>query len=200
VIIKVCGILDTANHQALSTPGVDMIGINFYAPSKRYIGDATLPMIDNQQRVGVFVKASIEEIKSAVTRHHLDFAQLHGDESVELCKEVQEIVPIIKVFRITDDFDWSQTSEFSFADYFLFDTFTKVYGGSGKRFDWNQLDQYTGTTPFLLSGGIRPEDVEAIKQINHPLYRGVDINSGFEIEPGIKNAEEVTSFVGALKS
>ncbi len=199
MIVKVCGIVDQENHDGVSRSGVDMIGINFYQPSKRFIGEKVLTQVSEQDRVGVFVNSSKEEILRARQVHHLDYAQLHGDESVELCMEIQSVIPIIKVFRITADFDWAITSDFEFATYFLFDTFTKVYGGSGKRFDWSALDNYEGTTPFFLSGGIRPEDVEAVKDIQHQRLIGVDINSGFEVEPGLKNIEDVEYFVSALK-
>jgi len=199
VIIKVCGIVDQDNHEKISSRGPDMIGINFYSPSKRFIGDRALLLKEDEKRVGVFVKASASEIREEMVKHHLDYAQLHGDESVELCREIQAFIPIIKVFRINDDFDWTSTLDYSFADYFLFDTFTKVFGGSGKRFDWRQLNRYTGAVPFLLSGGISPKDVKDILEVDHPRFRGVDINSCFEFEPGIKNVEEVSSFIEALK-
>ncbi len=199
MIVKVCGILDQQNHEGISSCNVDMIGINFYKPSKRYIGENQLEIVPNQKRIGVFVKSSKEEILHAKKRHLLDYAQLHGDEIVAMCRDIQSIIPIIKVFRITEEFDWKITEAFGFADYFLFDTFTKVYGGSGKRFNWSELIKYEGSTPFFLSGGIGPDDVKAIKRVNHPKLIGVDINSGFEEEPGIKNIEKVRSFTTALK-
>jgi len=199
MIVKVCGILDQQNHEALTSCQVDMIGINFYEASKRYIGEQRLGVIPQQKRIGVFVKSSKDEILQAQQDHQLDYAQLHGDETVAMCKDIQAIIPIIKVFRITDEFDWKSTEAFAFADYFLFDTFTKVYGGSGKRFDWSELIKYRGDTSFFLSGGIQPKDVQAIKAVDHPKLIGVDINSGFEVRPGLKNIKEVRSFVTALK-
>jgi len=199
MIVKVCGILDQENHDALASCHVDMIGINFYEASKRYIGEQHLEVVPLQKRIGVFVKSTKDQILQAKQNHHLDYAQLHGDETVTICKDIQGIIPIIKVFRITEGFDWNSTEEYAFADYFLFDTFTKVYGGSGKRFDWSDLVKYQGNTSFFLSGGIGPTDVEAIMSVDHPKLIGVDINSGFEVEPGLKNIEEVRSFVTALK-
>jgi len=199
MIIKVCGLVDQENHTALSVEGLDMIGINFYEPSKRYIADRELDKLDGQERVGVFVQATLDNIITARDHHQLDYAQLHGDESVAFCQAVQEVIKIIKVFRVSEDFDWEATGPYSFADYFLFDTYTKDYGGSGKRFDWSELSNYKGKTPFLLSGGIGPEDVERIKAVAHPKFVGVDINSGFESAPGIKNEEEVKHLISALK-
>lgn len=200
MIIKVCGILDQANHDALSHLGVDMIGINFYEPSKRYIGKQKLEQKINQKRVGVFVNAELSLIASSVQEHHLDYVQLHGDENENFCRAAQQIASVIKVFRITEEFDWHQTKGYDGVAYFLFDTYTKAYGGSGKRFDWDSLDKYEGAVPFLLAGGITPEDANGIQNIDHPLFAGIDINSGFEDLPGYKNIDKVRSFLNALKS
>ena len=192
MIIKVCGLRDRANHQEISNLDVEMIGINLYKPSSRFIGAYRLEQVVDQLRVGVFVKASIEAIKEAIDTHQLDLLQLHGDEDVEYCKEAQSLKPIIKVFRIDPDFDWSVILDFSFADYILLDTKTAKYGGSGKKFDWSILNLYTIDTPFLLSGGIGPDDIEDIKKIQHPQFAGVDINSKFEISPALKDAVSYT--------
>lgn len=200
MIIKVCGILDQTNHDALSDLELDMIGINFYEPSKRYIDKQRLEQKINQKRVGVFVNADLSLIASAVQEHHLDYVQLHGDENKDFCRAAQQIASVIKVFRITEEFDWHQIKGYEGVAYFLFDTYTKAYGGSGKRFDWDSLDKYKGTVPFLLAGGIKPADVTAIQDIDHPFFAGIDINSGFEDRPGYKNINKVRSFVKALKS
>lgn len=199
MIIKVCGLRDRENHQEISNLDVEMIGINLYEPSSRYIGDFRLEQIENQIRVGVFVKASIPELQEAVDNHHLDLLQLHGDESVDYCQEAQNLKPIIKVFRIDPDFDWTIISDFDFADYILLDTKTEKFGGSGKKFDWSILDQYNLDKPFLLSGGIGPEDVEQIKEIKHPQFAGVDINSKFEISPAMKDASLVSAFTKEIR-
>ncbi len=176
-----------------------MIGINLYEPSSRFIGDYRLEQIEGQLRVGVFVKASISDLKQAITEHDLDLLQLHGDEDVAYCKEAQILKPIIKVFRIDPDFDWNIISDFAFAEYILLDTKTKLFGGSGKKFDWSILDRYTLDTPFLLSGGIGPEDVVSIKNIKHPKFIGVDINSKFEISPAMKDLSLVSAFTKEIR-
>ena len=199
MIIKVCGLRDRENHQEISNLDVEMIGINLYEPSSRFIGDYRLEQIEGQLRVGVFVKASISDLKQAITEHDLDLLQLHGDEDVAYCKEAQILKPIIKVFRIDPDFDWNIISDFAFADYILLDTKTKLFGGSGKKFDWSILDRYTLDTPFLLSGGIGPEDVVSIKNIKHPKFIGVDINSKFEISPAMKDLSLVSAFTKEIR-
>lgn len=199
MIIKVCGLRDRENHQEISNLDVEMIGINLYEPSSRFIGDYRLEQIEGQLRVGVFVKASISDLNQAITEHDLDLLQLHGDEDVAYCKEAQILKPIIKVFRIDPDFDWNIISDFAFADYILLDTKTKLFGGSGKKFDWSILDRYTLDTPFLLSGGIGPEDVVSIKNIKHPKFIGVDINSKFEISPAMKDLSLVSAFTKEIR-
>lgn len=199
MIIKVCGLRDRENHQEISNLDVEMIGINLYEPSSRFIGDYRLEQIEGQLRVGVFVKASISDLKQAITEHDLDLLQLHGDEDVAYCKEAQILKPIIKVFRIDPDFDWNIISDFAFAEYILLDTKTKLFGGSGKKFDWSILDRYTLDTPFLLSGGIGPEDVVSIKNIKHPKFIGVDINSKFEISPAMKDLSLVSAFTKEIR-
>lgn len=199
MIIKVCGLKFPENHNSLGALEMDMIGINFYKPSKRYIGDEKLAIIKGQLRVGVFVESTKEVILNAIDKHKLDFAQLHGDEAVERCQHIQKYIPIIKVFRISPEFNWSSTEAFEFADYFLFDTATEKFGGSGKKFDWNYLSNYRGSTPFLLSGGISPEDADRILSIDHPQFKGIDINSKFEISPGIKDIKKVEYFIKEIR-
>lgn len=194
-MVKVCGLKIQQNLDAVIDTGVRMIGFNYYPPSKRYL-DHTLQIdYDEVQKVGVFVNASIETITSMVKRDDLQYAQLHGDESIAFCRSVQEFVKVIKVFRVNENFDFKTINSYSFCDLFLFDTYTDDYGGSGKKFDWNSLQGYEGDTPFLLSGGIGPESVEALKDFKHSSYIGVDINSKFEIEPGVKDVDSIQTFI-----
>jgi len=202
--VKVCGITNPRNLLQLSMLKVDMIGYNFYPESKRYVGEnmllSLIALPTSIKKVGVFVNASIEFIKEQQETYKLDYLQLHGDESQEMMTAIREIALVIKVFRITPDFDFENTKAYSSADLFLFDTYTKDFGGSGQRFDWEKLDDYEGDTPFLLAGGIGPDDVSAILKINHPDLYGVDINSGFESAPGIKEAKKINTFIKELKS
>lgn len=198
MIIKVCGIREQGNLEDLCDLPIDMIGINFYEPSSRYIGDSKLKKKDGVKNVGVFVSAPLDTIMEAAEKHELNYAQLHGDESSAVCKEVQKNIPIIKVFRIDEGFDWEVVSDFDFADYFLFDTKTNLFGGSGTKFDWSALDNYNLSIPFLLSGGIGPESVDSIKSLTHEQFVGIDINSKFEISPALKDVELVRKFIKEL--
>lgn len=198
MIIKVCGLTDDLNYKEIVDTGATMLGLNFYAISKRFIGSRQITKVKNETRVGVYVNHTLTFLKESADTHQLDYLQLHGDEDVDYCKAAQLIRPIIKVWRIGVNFKWSLLEEFSFADYFLFDTKVPAYGGSGHKFDWSVLNSYTGETPFLLAGGISAEDVESIKQIEHPQFAGVDINSRFEISPGIKNQKTVADFIAKI--
>lgn len=205
MVIKVCGIKTKENIELISKLEVDMIGLNFYPPSVRYIDPSNhtqdfsiLPK--EMKRVGVFVNETAETINNIAAKFHLDYIQLHGDEDVIFCKLVAEHHKIIKVFRIADQTDFKTIADYSFADYFLFDTATKHFGGSGKKFDWSILDDYNGDTPFLLSGGIGPRDADLIKIYAHPQYSGIDINSKFESAPAIKDPELLIPFINEIKS
>jgi len=203
--VKVCGIKYPDNLARLSSLDISMIGFNFYPPSKRFVTENSFTHTDlallpkSISRVGVFVNAELEFVKQQHAHFGLDYLQLHGDEDVTFMQKAQEIVPVIKVFRITEDFDFRSTVEFEKAGLFLFDTFTKAYGGSGERFDWNKLDEYEGETPFLLAGGIQVADSSDLSKITHPKFIGIDINSGFELEPGLKDPDMITEFLENLK-
>lgn len=204
MIIKVCGIKFEANIRAISKLSIDMIGLNFYSPSVRYVDESVIPewydMLDDEvSRVGVFVDMDADDIFDYVDEYRLDYVQLHGNESLETVQSIAAQVPVIKVFRVGEDFDMNAVQEYAFVDYILFDKDSKGFGGSGHKFDWSILDAYNLEVPFLLSGGIAPDDVVAIKSFAHPKFVGIDINSKFESEPGIKDMALVESFVGALR-
>jgi len=202
MIVKVCGIRDPGNANRLAELQIDMMGMIYYSKSPRYVGGVARELFSEPSvsRVGVFVNADFKEIANAVERDNLDYVQLHGNESADLCNDLQKITKVIKVFRVGADFDFSATREFEFCELFLFETFTQDYGGSGKKFDWAQLDLYKGTTQFLLSGGIGPQDAVLIKRINHPWFYGIDLNSRFETEPGLKNIQALKTFIDELSS
>lgn len=177
-----------------------MIGLNFYPPSVRYISPDIDPEIfdiipSTMAKVGVFVNASLDDILEKASLYKLDYIQLHGDEDVDFCRLVARHHKIIKVFRIDESFDYSDLSPYNFANYYLFDTATKHYGGSGKKFDWERLSDYVGQIPFLLSGGIGPDDLNVVIKYQHPSFVGIDINSKFESAPGIKDSETLLPFV-----
>ena len=149
------------------------------------------------KRVGVFVNASQEEIMEVAQQYRLDYLQLHGHESPDFCYALQKRgYALIKAFSIATAEDLAHTADYADrVDYFLFDTKCAGYGGSGQRFDWNLLQSYQGETPFLLSGGIRPEMATDLQSFHHPRWAGIDLNSGFESAPGVKKAETLRSFL-----
>jgi len=205
MVIKVCGIKTKENIELISKLEVDMVGLNFYPPSVRYI-EPEFPAVhfdilpDEIKRIGVFVNETKKNINLIAEKFKLDYIQLHGDEDVDFCRSLAKNHKIIKVFRIDDNTDFNKISEFSFADYFLFDTATKHFGGSGKKFDWSRIDLYNGNTPFLLSGGIGPLDDELVKSYTHKQYIGIDINSKFESTPAVKDSEKLTPFIKAIRT
>lgn len=214
--IKVCGLRDPENIEALAQLPIDFMGFIFYRKSPRYVGKglenwlaANEAKLEGIKRVGVFVNAEIEEILNRVHDFELDYVQLHGNESPEYCREIKLLweassarrAQFIKAFPVDADFDFAETQTYEgICSLFLFDTKTPQHGGSGVSFDWNLLAKYKGNTPFLLSGGIDEDDSDAIKQLNFPQLYGVDVNSRFEVEPGIKNKEKVKQFISALEN
>ncbi|MCC8153127.1 MAG: phosphoribosylanthranilate isomerase [Tannerellaceae bacterium] len=205
MIIKVCGMREATNVQEVAALGIDWMGFIFYPKSPRYVLQETghQSSITNCQlkKVGVFVNEPLESLTLKAREYKLDYLQLHGGESPEMCISLQsEGYKVIKVFSIADAEDLGQVSAYEGkADYFLFDTKCKEYGGSGKKFDWSVLDAYRGNTPFLLSGGINPESIEEILSFAHPAWVGVDLNSGFEISPAYKNIDTLQAFINRIK-
>lgn len=199
MIIKVCGLKDIENIISISQLDIDMVGYNFYPTSPRYVEKALPSLAHTIKKVGVFVNADIATIAEKVKKYQLDYVQLHGDETLEFTKMIRTISPIIKVFRIDDTFDFKSIHDYPFCDYFLFDTATKNFGGSGKKFDWSVLKKLNISTPFLLSGGIGPNDVDALSVFTHPSFKGIDINSKFECSPGIKDIQVISKFVEKIR-
>lgn len=194
----------TENRELVENLDVDLLGYIFYGPSKRFIGDTpeTGLFSSEKPKVGVFVDENVFEILGLAKNFDFDYIQLHGKENPKTCGILKnQGLKIIKAFSVDEKFKFSDTTKWEkVANYFLFDTKTSLPGGSGEKFDWKRLDKYNGHTPFFLSGGIGPDDVESIKLINHPKLSGVDLNSGFEDEPGLKNIEKLKIFINELKS
>ena len=188
---------DADNIIAVDALGVDWIGFIFYPHSKRYVGDQLTQLPRTAKRVGVFVNESMAVVLENVLLYNLDIVQLHGDESPEYCNELGEHdFQIMKAFSIADCLPAEEIATFSgCCDYFLFDTQTPLYGGSGRQFDWDILQHYQGNTPFILSGGIGPEDVQVIREFSHPKCAGIDINSQFELSPANKDIESIKHFI-----
>ena len=201
MLVKVCGMREAENIHAIESLKIDFMGFIFYPKSPRYVKEKPDYLPVHCQRVGVFVNASKAEILNRTKDFDLDFVQLHGDESPEQCAALKaEGLQVIKAFPIGQDYDWKNTYMYKgVADYFLFDTAGPSHGGSGKRFDWKILKDYSGDTPFLLSGGIRPESLNDVLAFRHPQFRGVDLNSGFETSPGVKDVGLLNEFINNIK-
>ncbi|MBO5182386.1 MAG: phosphoribosylanthranilate isomerase [Paraprevotella sp.] len=199
-IVKVCGMTEADNIRQVDTLGVSLIGFIFYPTSPRCLCQLPqyLPVL--AKRVGVFVNESKENVLMYADRFGLDYVQLHGNESPGYCRSLRSLgIRIIKAFSIISSKDLLATSDYEgFCDYYLFDTPTVGYGGSGQQFDWNLLQSYNGDTPFLLSGGINSGSVKALNEFHHPRMAGIDINSCFETSPGIKDAERIERFLKEL--
>lgn len=209
---------DADNIRDISALGVDMIGLIFYPPSPRYVqqfssGAGIIPdyapdMGKTPLRVGVFVDDMPQNIVTRVYNYKLDYIQLHGNEPRETLEnlratidpDINPNIKIIKAISVSSAEDIKKYKEYvGAADLFLFDTKCKTVGGSGEQFDWQVLEQYDGETPFLLSGGIGPDDAERVKSFHHPQCIGIDLNSKFEIEPALKDVEKLKDFLEKLR-
>lgn len=184
----------------------DLMGFIFYAKSKRFVGDAfSLESIqhlpESIKKVGVFVNESPKIIFEKVNRYKLDVVQLHGNESVADCQFLKDKnIDIIKAFSIDEEFDFNMLKSYqAVCDYFLFDTKTPKYGGSGKMFDWQLLENYNLNKPFFLSGGLNLEAIKKIKKLNYPMLVGLDFNSQIEDEDFKKNIQKVTEVTRQTK-
>ena len=202
--IKVCGMKYKPEEVEALKP--DYMGFIFWEKSPRYL-TGILPSISLKiKRVGVFVNASIEEILQKVAKYGLVMVQLHGHESPELCEKLKKVgVGVIKVFSIDDTLDFSILKPYEDAcDFYLFDTKGKLPGGNGYTFDWEVLENYPSTKPFFLSGGIGMENIDDVLTF---LYRpeskychALDLNSKFEIQPGLKDVEKLKEFKKRLEN
>ncbi len=209
---------DADNIRDISALGVDMIGLIFYPPSPRYVqqfssGAGIIPdyapeMGKTPLRVGVFVDDMPQNIVTRVYNYKLDYIQLHGNEPRETLEnlratidpDIKPKIKIIKAISVSSAEDIKKYKEYvGAADLFLFDTKCKTVGGSGELFDWQVLQAYDGDVPFLLSGGIGPDDAERIKNFHHPKCIGIDLNSKFEIEPALKDVEKLKQFLVKVK-
>lgn len=199
MIVKVCGMKYPDNIVELSQLPINWMGMIFYEKSPRFVEQSPIAT-SNLKRVGVFVNADLDYIVNKIETYNLDYIQLHGNESPDFCKEIRKIKPVIKAFSISQIDDFANVANYEGScDYFLFDTKTPQYGGSGMKFDWAILNQYKGDTPFLLSGGIGSEDAKAIKALDHPQMAGIDLNSRFEMEAGLKDINLLANFIKEIR-
>ena len=205
MIIKVCGMRDPDNIRAveelLTEFSTAWMGFIFWPPSKRYVSERPTYLPEHCQRVGVFVDEDIDQVQRTAADYALDFIQLHGHETPEYLRALRSVCGD----SIATIADLAATKPYEgLADYFLFDAKTALPGGSGSQFDWSILDAYDGDTPFLLSGGIGPDDAEILQS---PLLRGeagggpltqcvgIDLNSRFELAPALKDVAALRRFL-----
>lgn len=203
--IKICGLKYPYNIYEVATLQPDLMGFIFYDRSKRRIEG--LPDLDYipSKKVGVFVNARIKDIIKFTDHYNLDYIQLHGDESPDLVEKLKVVLPykvgLIKAFRVAEEFDFSQTEGYvSSCDYFLFDASGDGYGGHGKVFNWEKLNEYRGNTPFFLAGGLCLKNLSAALSLNFKQLAGLDFNSKLEIEPGLKDIKQVEKIINKIKS
>jgi phosphoribosylanthranilate isomerase len=203
--IKVCGMRDKNNIGQLIRLNPDYIGFIFHPESKRFVDtieeDILAIIPESIKKVGVFVDEPINTLIEKYQRNKIDILQLHGNESPGYCSELKKLeIPVIKAFRIDEDFNFSGTSDYeSSCGYFLFDTAGEKAGGNGIKFNWKLLSNYKGETPFFLSGGVGEEDLVSILQVSHSNFFGIDVNSKFETEPGKKDIGQLEVFFRKLR-
>ncbi len=199
--IKICGLKSAENISSVAALLPDYMGFIFYEKSPRRISEISAELIQyipaEIRSTGVFVNETIEEVKERIRRHQLKAVQLHGNESPVYADEIRQTgVEVIKAFGIEDTFDFSKLKAYEAAvDYFLFDTRTAGYGGSGKTFNWQLLQGYEGTIPYFLSGGIDLQHLELLNAWEDSRLYAIDINSRFERSPGIKDIEKIKQFL-----
>ena len=201
-IIKVCGMREADNIRDVEAlQSVDMLGFIFYPKSPRYIYELPTYLPVHTERVGVFVNEDKQVVSMYTDRFELNYVQLHGNESPEYCHSLHASgLKIIKAFSVARLKDVQKVYAYEeICDYFLFDTKCEQYGGSGNQFDWSILLSYNGSVPFLLSGGISSYSANALKEFEHPRLAGYDLNSRFEIKPGVKAPERIRIFLNELK-
>lgn len=203
--VKVCGLKYPENINAVAALSPDFMGFICYSRSPRFIGEldedilALLP--DHILKTGVFVNASIERVNKTINKYDFEAVQLHGVESSEYCAMLRSKVIVIKAFGVDEQFDFGRLEAYANkVDFFLFDTKTPAHGGSGLSFDWAVLNQYTGDTPFFLSGGLGLDNLHEVGNIKHPMLYGVDLNSKFESAPAIKDIDKLKKAFNTIKN
>ena len=225
-MIKVCGMRDAENireverlftqdsslftlHSSLPTLHSSLptfwMGFIFWPKSSRYVAEPPAYLPERAKRVGVFVDEDVEQICRIARDFALDVIQLHGHESPDFIRRLQSSMvnvqcSMVKAFNIATASDLEQTKAYEgLVDYFLFDTKATLPGGSGQQFDWSILEAYKGETPFLLSGGIGPDDAERVKSFRHPRCAGIDLNSRFEVAPALKDVKKLKEFLEKIQ-
>ncbi|MGQ7868025.1 phosphoribosylanthranilate isomerase [Sunxiuqinia sp. sy24] len=204
--IKVCGMRDPDNIQEVLKASPDYLGFIFYPKSKRFVGENPNPEIFSlvpqaTKKVAVFVNEDLEKVRAICSAFQIEVVQFHGNESPKDCQTLKhDGVTVLKAFSVDEQFDFSVLKAYhSAVDYFLFDTKGRLPGGTGLKFNWELLNEYKLDVPFFLSGGIGPDDVEALTQFKHNQLFALDINSGFELEPALKDVCQVRNFINQIR-
>ena len=204
--IKICGMKYLDNIKQVAALQPDYLGFIFYRRSKRNFDDVIPKISERIKKTGVFVDESLDFVLEKVRKHKLQVVQLHGNESPELCLELKRIekIEIIKVFAVGENFDFEVLKEYEEGcDYFLFDTKGEEKGGNGITFNWELLKNYSSNKPYLLSGGIGLEELDDIQDFfktnTSKFCFALDLNSKFEIKPGLKDIKKLKSFIKNLK-
>jgi phosphoribosylanthranilate isomerase len=202
--IKVCGMKNENNILNVAKLNPDFMGFIFYKKSPRYFNNVIPELPESIKKIGVFVDATFDYIKGVVYKHNLQGVQLHGNESPQLCKQLQDInCIVIKVFSIKNAFDFNSLDPYEdVCDFYLFDTKGKQPGGNGYTFDWSVLKKYPSIKPFFLSGGIGPNELDNLVSFQKTpeafFCHSLDLNSKFETNSGLKNIEKLKAFKDQL--
>jgi len=204
--IKICGMNDPVNVTEISALNPDYLGFIFHKGSSRFVGaEPDMKLFHNVlpgiKKVGVFLNERSQRILEISMGTGIDVIQLHGNEIPDYCDRIKSCgLTVIKVFNINNEFSFDSLIPYlSKCDYFLFDTKSRKHGGSGRKFDWKKLEGYYFDKPFFLSGGIGPEDPELLNLIINKGLFAIDINSRFEISPGVKDIRLVKTFINSIK-
>jgi len=197
--LKICGMKVPENIADVIALEPDYIGFIFFPESKRYVADLDPDIIKNIpetiKTTGVFVDEQLEVVKEKISVYQLKAVQLHGKESPAYCKELQKVTEVIKAFGIDASFNFDKLDDYyDVVDYFLFDTQTPEHGGSGKAFNWRLLEKYQLVKPFFLSGGVGLDNAAELSRVNDERLYAVDVNSRFELSPGLKDIDQLTDF------
>ncbi len=204
MIIKVCGMREPDNIKAVEQLGIDWMGFILHPASPRFVARPPYYMPETTKRVGVTVDMNIDDVVGHQSLFRFDIIQLHGKESADYCNSLRQQLPrsvkIMKTIGVTDASSLSVADSYAdYVDYFLFETPSAALGGSGLKFDWSHLDAYNHSTPFMLAGGIGPDDVPLLLQFHHPRCIGFDLNSRFEAAPALKDIKTLQHFLNELR-
>lgn len=205
-LVKVCGMRDADNIRQLLSCNINYIGFIFFKESKRYVGSGfninNITVVPSEiKKVGVFVNEPFDSVCEITERNSLNYIQLHGDESPQDCRRYYERgIKIIKAFGIHKAFDFGACDSYEqYCDFFLFDTQSSGYGGTGEKFDWKILEKYKSKKPFFLSGGISLHDALMLREREDLNIHAIDINSRFEISSGMKDINLIKVFLKRIK-